>query len=204
MKFLKNNFWYILSLGLLLSCSPNNSLDLNLGPEILSLKPNGSATSFASNSGDTISLALIRNDHSVEEISEKGEIGNLDYELLKVETRWYQTQSDTPYYQFNYNFRTSLSNNTKGQVDYLSISFEDSTGLKAESLDIIYNEEGFLLDPNLLIYYDSLTLVNKVFYEVFSPLNSAADSKQFFFTGQQGIVGFVSGGNSNEVFERIN
>lgn len=204
MKFLRSKLLYIASLGLLFSCSTDNTLELNLSPEILTLKPSGSDRSFVSSLGDTISLSLTRNDHFNEIESQEGSIGNLEFDQIRLEKRWYQTQSDNPFFLFNYNFSTSLSANDKQQIDALRLSFTDPNGQKSETLDIVFDGESFLLDPNLTIYYDSLTLVNKVFYEVFSPLMGNEDFKQFYYTAQQGVVGFVSGSNANLVFERIN
>lgn len=186
-----------------LACEQEQSLNLQLSPEILSLQPSSTARQFVSSLGDTISLSLVNSEASVEEINEGGLIGNLNYELIKTERRWYQTQCDSPFFRFDYQFSCFPSSTSdQNQRDDLVLSFSDENGEKAESLSISYNGETFVLDPNLLIYYDSLNLINQVYYEVFSPLNGTEDFKQFYFTGQQGIVGFVSG--DNVAFERIN
>lgn len=184
------------------SCDKERERTLSLGPEILALKPSGSDWTFSNANGDTIQLSLVRNDHSKENINPMGGLGNLDYDKVTAEKRHYTMRCDSPSFQFDYYFSSELSSSTAvGQVDALAINYTDEQGSFANNLTLTFESDVYLLDPNLVIYYDSLNLINKSYAEVFSPIQITGDSKHFYYQAQKGIVGFIS--SDSVVFERI-
>ena len=201
---MKSKVLHILALiGFLAACEANNVRELNIGPSILLLKPNGSDINFANASGDTISISLISNQHNQTELVPSGRLGNLGYDKILAENRNYVMQIDTPYYRFQYSFTTSLSgDNNESQVDQLSIAFSDAQGEFENQFSIFYESEVYQLDPNLVIYLDSLNLISQTYYDVYSPMNKSGDNRLFYYNVQNGIVGFIN--SDNEVFERIN
>ncbi len=204
MKFLRSKLSYIiLAFVLIAACSSEVRRELSLSPQILSLSP-ANPVSFASELGDTIEMFLKSSSQEQVELFSSQRVGALDeYDIILAEQREFQLANDSFAYFFNYRFSTELiqsSDAFRDQKDRLEIQFSDVQDSKSEVLSFDFRADFLEIDPNLVVYRDSLNLASITFYEVFSPTNGT-DVRQFYFTIEQGIVAFVD--RDNVIYERI-
>jgi hypothetical protein len=199
-----NRWLLLIAPFFLLACADENFLQVNLGAEVIGLKPNYSnAKRFVSNTGDTIEIRQISSQNTFERQTNNlpnGQ-GATDIDVIKLERQKLIVGSDTPNFRFQFNLEAQYApNSPRLGIDNYALVFTDENN-EVTRLDFEFVDSLQCLSPRCA-FTDTLKLLNRTFLNCYYTARDSLNSPALYLNSTQGLIGFKSG--SNQIFELIN
>lgn len=187
----------------LTTCTKDSFLRLEVNGATANFFPDyTNSKSFASNSGDTISISLVDQTTYFESINPGiGNRGSLpDYDRVEIERRRLTIGSDTPFIRVSYSLDAAYSPNSITQTqDVLTVNYQDE-GLTGLSLDFNYLDSLQCLSDRCS-FDDTITLLSRTFNNVYFTRRDSVSLGALYISSANGLIGFKTSGN--EIFELI-
>lgn len=193
---------FLLVITLVLSCkkdhfNTDNQLERLRIDNLLSLLPLGELNGhnkvvFTSMTGDTITL-----DYTITKDTKIKKVNNRTYEAEEISIAYVDQTTD------DYSLYISGSGNYLEESNSnLYVSCGISQFITAYSPIITISEEG---QPVLAQYFESISLANRSFYEVFTnyPVDGYDAYGQIYYNTQYGVVGFADSNGEIYALESI-
>lgn len=175
------------------ACERDEYRQVSLNTVFLSLKPSKNQSSqFANANGDTTLVVLSHNSQAYLPLNGSFNVGSFAQDIkVEGENRYYTLSCDQPELSIKYLFDlVANAADERGFSDRLSLYLQDSTGSLADQVIILYQNDSLNLgSPST--YRDTLSLINKTFTQVLSPIiSSGSENRSFYYSLNKGLVGF--------------